>query len=127
MMSVHAMVEDAEHRHIRSALERRGGSVMRTAESPGSSRTISWQEIKKLRIDKDAAQDAGRSWGRCRICGEWWHGRRRGRLVKTALMLPMVLALWSTATHAQTPVAAEASGVPKAVADCLAQLPPPRS
>ena len=60
-VSLHAMVEDAERRHIRSALERTGGSVMKTSELLGISRKTLWEKMKKLRIDNDASQDAGRS------------------------------------------------------------------
>ena len=37
------MVEDAERRHIRSALERSGGSVMKTRKLLGISRRTLWQ------------------------------------------------------------------------------------
>ena len=43
-----AMVEDAERRHIRSALERTGGSVMKTSELLGISRKTLWEKMKKL-------------------------------------------------------------------------------
>jgi len=42
------MVEDAERRHIRSALERTGGSVMKTSELLGISRKTLWEKMKKL-------------------------------------------------------------------------------
>lgn len=45
---LHAMVEDAERRHIRSALERTGGSVMKTSELLGISRKTLWEKMKKL-------------------------------------------------------------------------------
>ncbi len=47
---LHAMVEEAERRHIRSALDRAGGSVMRTSELLGISRKTLWEKMKKLRI-----------------------------------------------------------------------------
>jgi DNA-binding NtrC family response regulator len=52
---LHAMVEDAERRHIRSALERTGGSVMKTSELLGISRKTLWEKMKKLdmgQVDK---------------------------------------------------------------------------
>jgi len=45
---LHAMVEDAERRHIRSALERTGGSVLKTSELLGISRKTLWEKMKKL-------------------------------------------------------------------------------
>ena len=48
---LHTMVEAAERRHIRSALERTGGSVMKTADLLGISRKTLWEKMKKLRID----------------------------------------------------------------------------
>jgi DNA-binding NtrC family response regulator len=47
---LHAMIEDAERRHIRSALERTGGSVMKTSELLGISRKTLWEKMKKLDI-----------------------------------------------------------------------------
>ena len=57
---LHAMVEEAERRHIRSALERTGGSVMKTSELLGISRKTLWEKMKKLRIDNGAVQEPGR-------------------------------------------------------------------
>jgi DNA-binding NtrC family response regulator len=51
--SLHAMVEDAERRHIRDALDRTGGSVMKTSELLGISRKTLWEKMKKLRIGHD--------------------------------------------------------------------------
>ncbi len=51
--SLHAMVEDAERRHIRDALDRTGGSVMKTSELLGISRKTLWEKMKKLRISHD--------------------------------------------------------------------------
>jgi DNA-binding NtrC family response regulator len=56
---LHAMVEDAERRHIRSALERTGGSVMKTSELLGISRKTLWEKMKKLRIGNGAVHEAG--------------------------------------------------------------------
>ena len=47
VLSLHAMVEDAERRHIRSALERTGGSVMKTRKLLGISRRTLWEKLKK--------------------------------------------------------------------------------
>jgi len=58
---LHAMVEDAERRHIRSALDRTGGSVMKTSELLGISRKTLWEKMKKLRIGHDTAADASSS------------------------------------------------------------------
>ena len=58
---LHAMVEDAERRHIRSALERTGGSVMKTSELLGISRKTLWEKMKKLDMgpaDKTGAGSA---------------------------------------------------------------------
>ena len=54
-----AMVEQAERRHIRSALARTGGSVMKTSELLGISRKTLWEKMKKLRIGTahEARQD----------------------------------------------------------------------
>jgi transcriptional regulator with PAS, ATPase and Fis domain len=57
---LHAMVEEAERRHIRSALDRTGGSVMKTSELLGISRKTLWEKMKKLRIGHDTAADANR-------------------------------------------------------------------
>ena len=57
---LHAMVEEAERRHIRSALDRTGGSVMKTSELLGISRKTLWEKMKKLRIGHDTAADASR-------------------------------------------------------------------
>lgn len=54
---LHAMVEEAERRHIRSALERTGGSVMKAAELLGISRKTLWEKVKKSRIG--AAHEVG--------------------------------------------------------------------
>ena len=55
------MVEDAERRHIRSALYRTGGSVMKTSKLLGISRKTLWEKVKKLRIGHDASMDHTRS------------------------------------------------------------------
>jgi DNA-binding NtrC family response regulator len=47
---LHTMVEDAERRHIRSALERTGGSVMKTSKLLGISRKTLWEKMKKLGV-----------------------------------------------------------------------------
>ena len=57
--SLHAMVEEAERRHIRSALERTGGSVMKTSELLGISRKTLWEKMKKLRIGNGSVHEAG--------------------------------------------------------------------
>ena len=54
------MVEAVERRHIRSALERSGGSVMKAAELLGISRKTLWEEMKKLKVANDTAHEAGR-------------------------------------------------------------------
>jgi len=59
-------VEDAEHRHIRSALERRGGSVMRTAESPAAAARSRGRNQEAAHRQRRGA-GRRRSWGRCRI------------------------------------------------------------
>ena len=56
---LHTMVEEAERRHIRSALERTGGSVMKTSELLGISRKTLWEKMKKLQIANGAVQEAG--------------------------------------------------------------------
>ena len=56
---LHAMVEEAERRHIRSALERTGGSVMKTSELLGISRKTLWEKMKKLRIGNGSVHEAG--------------------------------------------------------------------
>ena len=56
---LHAMVEEAERRHIRSALERAGGSVMKTSVLLGISRKTLWEKMKKLRIDNATVPEAG--------------------------------------------------------------------
>jgi DNA-binding NtrC family response regulator len=56
---LHAIVEDAERRHIRSALERTGGSVMKTSELLGISRKTLWEKMKKLRIGNESVHQAG--------------------------------------------------------------------
>ncbi len=60
-LPLHAMVGEAERRHIRSALERTGGSVMKTSELLGISRKTLWEKMKKLRIGNGSGQDAGRN------------------------------------------------------------------
>jgi DNA-binding NtrC family response regulator len=55
---LHAMVEEAERRHIRSALERTGGSVMKTSELLGISRKTLWEKMKKLRIGNGSVHEA---------------------------------------------------------------------
>ena len=52
-VSLHAMVEDAERRHIRDTLDRTGGSGMKTSELLGISRKTLWEKMKKLRISHD--------------------------------------------------------------------------
>lgn len=56
---LHAIVEEAERRHIRSALERTGGSVMKTSELLGISRKTLWEKMKKLRIGNGSVHEAG--------------------------------------------------------------------
>ncbi|WP_341889733.1 sigma-54 dependent transcriptional regulator [Variovorax sp. YR752] len=56
---LHAMVEDAERRHIRSALERTGGSVMKTSELLGISRKTLWEKMKKLDMGPADKSGAG--------------------------------------------------------------------
>ena len=56
---LHAMVEEAERRHIRSALERTGGSVMKTSKLLGISRKTLWEKMKKLRIGNGSVHEAG--------------------------------------------------------------------
>jgi transcriptional regulator of acetoin/glycerol metabolism len=56
---LHAMVEEAERRHILSALERTGGSVMKTSELLGISRKTLWEKMKKLRIGNGSVHEAG--------------------------------------------------------------------
>lgn len=56
---LHAMIEEAERRHIRSALERTGGSVMKTSELLGISRKTLWEKMKKLRMGNGAVHEAG--------------------------------------------------------------------
>jgi DNA-binding NtrC family response regulator len=58
---LHAMVEEAERTHIRSALDRTGGSVVKTSELLGISRKTLWEKMKKLRIGHDTAGDESRS------------------------------------------------------------------
>lgn len=58
---LHAMVEDAERRHIRSALERTGGSVMKTSELLGISRKTLWEKMKKLKVEHGTSVDPGAS------------------------------------------------------------------
>ena len=47
---LHAMVEEAERRHIRSALDRAGGSVMKTSVLLGISRKTLWEKMKRLEV-----------------------------------------------------------------------------
>ena len=47
---LHAMVEDAEHAHIRRALARCSGSVTKTAELLGVSRKTLWEKMKRLAV-----------------------------------------------------------------------------
>ena len=49
--SLHATVEEAERRHIRSALERTGGSVIKSSELLGISRKTLWEKMKKLKVE----------------------------------------------------------------------------
>ncbi|MDL2339180.1 MAG: sigma-54 dependent transcriptional regulator [Pseudomonadota bacterium] len=56
---LHAMVEEAERRHIRSALERTGGSVMKTSELLGISRKTLWEKMKRLRIGSNVKDTSG--------------------------------------------------------------------
>jgi DNA-binding NtrC family response regulator len=58
---LHAIVEDAERRHIRSALERTGGSVMKTSELLGISRKTLWEKMKKLDMSPADKTGAGPS------------------------------------------------------------------
>jgi DNA-binding NtrC family response regulator len=53
------LVEEAERRHIRSTLERIGGSTMKTSELLGISRKTRWEKMKKLRIGNGAFHEAG--------------------------------------------------------------------
>jgi DNA-binding NtrC family response regulator len=57
---LHAMVEEAERRHIRSALERTGGSVIRTSELLGISRKTLWEKMKKLKVEARTSSDETR-------------------------------------------------------------------
>ena len=57
---LHAMVEEAERRHIRSALERTGGSVMKTSELLGISRKTLWEKMKKLKVESGANSNDSR-------------------------------------------------------------------
>jgi DNA-binding NtrC family response regulator len=57
---LHAMVEEAERRHIRSALERTGGSVIRTSELLGISRKTLWEKMKKLKVEAGTSSDETR-------------------------------------------------------------------
>ena len=59
--SLHAMVEDVERRHIRSALDRTGGSVSKTADLLGISRKTLWEKMKKLKIGNEAPSEIGRA------------------------------------------------------------------
>ena len=54
-MTLHTMVEEAERRHIRVALERTGGSVGKTSELLGISRKTLWEKMKKLKVDAGPA------------------------------------------------------------------------
>ena len=56
---LHAMVEEAERRHIRSALERTGGSVMKTSELLGISRKTLWEKMKKLKVENESGSNHG--------------------------------------------------------------------
>jgi len=58
--SLHAMVEEAERRHIRTALERTGGSVMKTSELLGISRKTLWEKMKKLKVESISTSNEGR-------------------------------------------------------------------
>jgi DNA-binding NtrC family response regulator len=49
-VSLHVVVEEVERRHIRSALARTSGSVMKTAEILGISRKTLWEKMKRLKI-----------------------------------------------------------------------------
>jgi transcriptional regulator with PAS, ATPase and Fis domain len=55
------MVEHAGRRHIGSALDRTGGSVMRSSEWLRISRRTLWEKMNKPRIGHDAAADNARS------------------------------------------------------------------
>jgi DNA-binding NtrC family response regulator len=57
--SLHSIVKDVERRHIRSALERTGGSVMKTAELLGISRKTLWEKMKRLKVASDTVNDTG--------------------------------------------------------------------
>jgi DNA-binding NtrC family response regulator len=56
---LHAMVEEAERRHIRSALDRTGGSVMKTSELLGISRKTLWEKMKKLKVENEPGSNHG--------------------------------------------------------------------
>ena len=55
-VAFHTMMDEAERLHIRSALDRTGGSVMKTSELPGISRKTLWEKMKKLRIGSGRAR-----------------------------------------------------------------------
>ena len=56
---LHAMLEEAERRQIRSALERTGGSVMKTSELLGISRKTLWEKMRKRLIGNASAHEVG--------------------------------------------------------------------
>jgi hypothetical protein len=58
------VIEKAERRHIRNALERTGGSVAKNSELLGISRKTLWEKMKRLRIGNEPqymrpARDSG--------------------------------------------------------------------
>jgi DNA-binding NtrC family response regulator len=55
-----AMVEEAERRHIQSALQRTGGSMVRSADLLGISRKTLWEKMKRLEAEGKPAAGSGR-------------------------------------------------------------------
>ena len=51
------MIEKAERRHIRNALERTGGSVAKNSELLGISRKTLWEKARKLGIQEAAGEE----------------------------------------------------------------------
>ena len=56
---MHAVIEEAERRPVRSALERTGGSGAKTSELLGISRKTLWEKMKRLRTRNEPAHEAG--------------------------------------------------------------------
>ena len=56
---MHAVIEEAERRPVRSALERTGGSGAKTSELLGISRKTLWEKMKRLRIRNEPVHEAG--------------------------------------------------------------------